>query len=204
MRGPRHFEKSPLFPLTCSGPDSSSANKAAIDCLSGLFVIRSFTPGLFYHFYRFANISCLRNSFLAKTAIYFWGENSLKMIRMWVWHNRIILDMTGASSRVGWLVISFLAFRDTSTPCLAPVLFLGHQWDNNLVLSVGNRIENWECCPVSLLIIRSQSLSKMSTIRHCHVFVTILHICHNHHNRWLCKKIQSGVKFLKATWKKMI
>ena len=23
----------------------------------------------------------------------------------------------------------------------------------------------------------------------------ILHICHNHHNRWLCKKIQSSVKF---------
>ena len=22
-----------------------------------------------------------------------------------------------------------------------------------------------------------------------------LHICHNHHNRWLCKKIQSSVKF---------
>ena len=74
-----------FFALTCSRPaDSSSANKAAIDCLRALFVIRSFTPGLFYHLYRFANISCLRNSFLAKTAIYFWGENSLKMIRMWV------------------------------------------------------------------------------------------------------------------------
>ena len=23
----------------------------------------------------------------------------------------------------------------------------------------------------------------------------ILHICHNHHNRWLCKKILSSVKF---------
>ena len=23
-----------------------------------------------------------------------------------------------------------------------------------------------------------------------------LHICHNHHNRWLCKQIQSSVKFL--------
>ena len=22
-----------------------------------------------------------------------------------------------------------------------------------------------------------------------------LHICHNHHNRWLCKKLQSSVKF---------
>ena len=22
-----------------------------------------------------------------------------------------------------------------------------------------------------------------------------LHICHNHHNRWLCKKFQSSVKF---------
>ena len=22
-----------------------------------------------------------------------------------------------------------------------------------------------------------------------------LHTCHNHHNRWLCKKIQSSVKF---------
>ena len=30
------------------------------------------------------------------------------------------------------------------------------------------------------------------------------HICHNHHNRWLCKRIQSGVKFSKDTWKKLI
>ena len=29
-----------------------------------------------------------------------------------------------------------------------------------------------------------------------HVGITsILHICHNHHNRWLCKNIQSSVKF---------
>ena len=25
--------------------------------------------------------------------------------------------------------------------------------------------------------------------------LSILHICHNHHNRWLCKNIQSSVKF---------
>ena len=25
--------------------------------------------------------------------------------------------------------------------------------------------------------------------------ISILHICHNHHNRWLCKTIQSSVKF---------
>ena len=25
--------------------------------------------------------------------------------------------------------------------------------------------------------------------------ICILHICHNHHNRWLCKKNQSSVKF---------
>ena len=31
----------------------------------------------------------------------------------------------------------------------------------------------------------------------CRTIFTIatLHICHNHHNRWLCKKIQSSVKF---------
>ena len=27
------------------------------------------------------------------------------------------------------------------------------------------------------------------------IFTCTLHICHNHHNRWLCKKIQSSVKF---------
>ena len=37
-----------------------------------------------------------------------------------------------------------------------------------------------------------------------HVNIVILHICHNHHNRWLCKKNQSGVKFSKDTWKKLI
>ena len=31
----------------------------------------------------------------------------------------------------------------------------------------------------------------------------ILHICHNHHNRWLCKQIQSSVKFSNGWWKKL-
>ena len=34
-------------------------------------------------------------------------------------------------------------------------------------------------------------LAKTSFLRS----MTTLHICHNHHNRWLCKKIQSSVKF---------
>ena len=34
--------------------------------------------------------------------------------------------------------------------------------------------------------------------------IGILHICHNHHNRWLCKNIQSSVKFPMGMWKKML
>ena len=32
----------------------------------------------------------------------------------------------------------------------------------------------------------------------CSASKAILHICHNHHNRWLCKGFESSVKF--STW----
>ena len=30
------------------------------------------------------------------------------------------------------------------------------------------------------------------------------HICHNHHNRWLCKSFESSVNFPQSTWKKVL
>ena len=36
---------------------------------------------------------------------------------------------------------------------------------------------------------------KPAMVTHMGVSEVILHICHNHHNRWLCKNVQSSVKF---------
>ena len=56
-----------------------------------------------------------------------------------------------------------------------------------------------------LILFERQNLLKMASQIYNHVvalqiIIKILmmdtpHICHNHHNRWLCKKNQSGVKF---------
>ena len=39
------------------------------------------------------------------------------------------------------------------------------------------------------------SVDFKSLCRELNVKADILHICHNHHNRWLCKNIKPSVKF---------
>ena len=53
----------------------------------------------------------------------------------------------------------------------------------------------WCLLSVEQLGIVTSMFNGLSIICFLLYSIGILHICHNHHNRWLCKNVQSSVKF---------
>ena len=61
-------------------------------------------------------------------------------------------------------------------------------------LSVVSLTRRWQ--NVQVIIILENIMMVSLTIKSHGIYdADILHICHNHDNRWLCKNIQSSVKF---------